>query len=331
MVVRWSSLQTEVPKKNCEDCNAMLLKWRFLHQASDLQDNYSRRAWMLALMLCPIPPKSHGLQWFLAAHWQRQEDGGRAGVPSRVTVEICFLLHTRIKWITVHCCLVDCMEYVTDWFLYIRPFAISVWEVQLTGGIRSFSAWACGTKVEIRFMKASSPCCRELYNHNTSGTKEGFFLVRSMMALEITSNDKHSLGESGLLVLSEMSSSNVSRVTSPWLKKQPLFILSLLWCLKTGPLNSSSVYTAAARLERAAHWWSVWQLTTHICHLPYSRKGLWISKASVLQSGSKEAVSPVALSDDMLPNGSKLRVYLNTLQMPYCWCTFALKCIPAKI
>lgn len=40
-------------------------------------------------------------------------------------------------------------------------------------------------------------------------------------------------------------------------------------------------------------------LTTHTPCLPYSRKGFWLNRAPVLQSGSREAMSSVALDYDV--------------------------------
>lgn len=48
---------------------------------------------------------------------------------------------------------------ICDWLISVSlVFVISLWEVQLSGGIWSFPAWTCGTKMEIRFMKASGSC-----------------------------------------------------------------------------------------------------------------------------------------------------------------------------
>ena len=125
---------------------------------------------------------------------QDGEDVGKFGIISTGSVEICFLLHPRLERVTVCHCLVDYGRGVLA-LSDSCALGTSLWvckRLRVTGRIWSFSAWAYGTKVGTSFIKDSFPCCRELYHCNPSGTKEGLFLVWSVMNLAITCKGEHS-------------------------------------------------------------------------------------------------------------------------------------------
>lgn len=84
--------------------------------------------------------------------------------------------------------------------------------------------------------------------------------------------------------------------------------------------NTEFQWHAGSSCVAGEGWWGPahcpsgsW-VTTHIMCLPFSRKGLWLNKAPVLQSGSREEMSWVALDYDV---HCQAEVNTNLIQILY--------------